>query len=202
MDDPVHFRLSLNKPAAERIFGEARAMRVRMVPDLAIKATAECGGSDWAPLEERAGGGLGATIEGSEAGKLLAALHARRERPFYRLREVESGWWQLQHWDAEKAPARHWPVLRVWLSLPSPAATRIGDDIGTEFGAFAVRVRKAKAVVVQHTGSVGRPSHELAEARRTLEMFWKLAAEIGENRDTALVEEAIALLSQFLGKPS
>lgn len=200
------FSLTFNRPAVHSFFeGEdADGLKVS-IQESGVVFTPVQGSRDpdVIPLEERKRGGIKATVEGKMAKQLALALE-NPHGPYFTLRRMRGGSVGAVPYESTEAPSKFSPHMRTWFAHSADADTppAVMPSM-TDFPQFLEAVRNAKRVVDENSKvrRAGRPSKEVAEAKRLLAQFRELALEISPviEKDEKLLREAHELIGTIIG---
>lgn len=171
------FKITFNKPAQLAFFeGEdASGLKINLSEEsLVLTPARRAKGSDVVPLHPRSRGGLEAVIDGSMTEDLKSALH-NPDGPFFILQRRKGGSLAVVPWGRSEAPPKFTPHLRVWMDRPECFAV----DSYNDFPSLIHQLRNAKEIVNQAMNEKrpGRPTKEVAEAKKLLRSFTELAED-------------------------
>lgn len=210
------FKMTFNKPAFSNFMAgeDADGLKVNISNgSVQFLPVSKSNDPDVIPLNYRPKRGGGESIvEGSKAAELFAALKKMGSvSPFFTLTRLKGGWIGLEPYNAEAAPTRFTPHLRLWVPSEVPASVAPARTVITQ-------PKNAPSVFSMTLGDIlflqkqvseyeadrrpGRPPGYILSAKHHLDDFHKAVAPImRENVEHTLIEAAYNALALALGKP-
>jgi hypothetical protein len=199
------YRLTFNKPAVAQLLhtdsGEtADGLKVRINEDGVAQFMPVRGSKDGDTLrlEKRSRGGVEATVEGSMAEDIAAAL-SHDVGPFHTLKRAGQGWLETKPHKSEEAPSKFVPHVRLWdmgakatkpaklgrpkkvrqVAQQSAVATPATRGNPTSIGEMFDHLRRAKSTLSSYGAEKrrGQPPREVREAREALAAFQQAAVD-------------------------
>lgn len=198
-DEATVFKLTFNKPAQRQFFDGPDVVGLRIKMDAAgvyFRGVNSVRGPDTVKLVERTRGGHEVTIEGSMAQDLLDALmsEATAARPFFILsRSNQKGWVECTYHNAEAAPQKFSPHMRVWAPqerVERPVVEDLDAELVAGLGVFSNKIYEAHRLVTEHVEDrkIGRPPRDVRVARAIMGAFELLASKVLANRGLSGLE--------------
>jgi hypothetical protein len=186
-------KITVNKPAADVHFRGARFVgftflecKVFVAPH--GEASAEC-----LAVKPRQTGGFALDVDGGLEERIVKYLKPVANQPFYVLSPVSD---KLKLDRVSERPARHIPLMRIWYGAADTEA--LGEDLPqiTPAELWAIYTRVANFMKAP---PAGRPTREMLDARELMEVFKRIARNVGEgNVDFRPLAEAMDLVAGFI----
>lgn len=174
-------RLTFNRPAAAASRG-AEAVIPSVDSEGCYFTLASRNEAHAIALVGRERGGLELVLPADVGSAMVRALGVTATHPYALLsRDGSSDRFRLVRYEREGGPARHLAAARFWLPDLRRDDSADFDNIDPASPSplsFIAAVRRADALVRQHSGHIGRPPKELAEARRIVSAFDDLVREL------------------------